>query len=507
MTIAHLGSLQLGDGGLLFLDDRGYVDRAGLLAAAWREGAVIDPSAFNYAGTYQFGYPALLGGAFTLVGNNVLAAKLINVLAGTATVLITGLLAGRVLGEQSRRRAAWAAALFPTLVWWSAPLMKEAVTTLLVVGLLLAVTYIPRCAAVAATAAVCAALVPTRTSAAVAVLAGGATALGLAAWRSSTIQWRHWLRVAAGVSCFVLIGLLLLSRGDLHALTLQYGSTIEDMVKRYQGSDPLAVPFDTVKTLVTPLPWAFDLGTRNWDRGLYPGVWALFLAYPLAALGVWRLRRKPEVALLMVPLLLTLVMNASTSGFPFRQRSIVEPLIVVLAVAGMNSYRQAAQWGSLALGAVSLVATAQSHSPAVGVAIAACAGGLWAISRHLPSKALAGPTGASVLLESLESEPRESLWTALKGIGRAMRAAAPDPSAAEPGSNKLNLSASALRAAVPVPTPSVLSHNRVPALLLSRLRAAGDGVPRSLHAIAVALRRSALARLRLHKRGSRRGKN
>lgn len=425
MAIAHVGSLQLGDGGLLFLDDRGYFERGELLASAWRAGELIDPAATQYAGTYQFGFPAMVGSVFTLVGQHVLPAKLVNVLAGTATVLILGLLSGRVVGESSRRRAAWAAALFPTLVWWSAPLMKEAVTTLLVVAALYAATFIPRRSAVVLTTGLLAALFVTRSGAALVVAIAIGSALVLAAVRSRQIGRKQWMRAAAGGGAVILVGLGALSGGDFGALTLQYQSTIQDMIERYQGSDPLAVPFDAVKTLVTPLPWTFDLATRNWDRGLYPGVWALYVAYPLAAFGAWRMRRKPELALLLIPLVLSIVLNAFTSGFPFRQRSVVEPLILILAIAGTASYRQAAQWGSLALGAAALVAAANTRSPATGIAVSAGALTLWAISRRLPGETLDSPSAESTLVGSIEREPRESSLSGLRQVLLAMRASAP----------------------------------------------------------------------------------
>ncbi len=458
MLIAHLGSVQLGDGGLMFLDDRTYFQRGELLAAAWRMGEVIDPAAYNYAGSYQFGYPALLGGVFTLVGHSILPAKLLNVLAGAATVLVVALLSRRLLGEASARRAAWAAALFPTLVWWSAPLMKEAVTTLLVVSVLLAASHLPKRSAAGMGTALLGALFLTRTGAAAAVALGAFAAIGVAAARSPRIGWVQWVKAVGGFSVITFVALLGLSQGDLPALQLQYRSTIDSMIELYQGSNPLAVPLDSMKTLVTPLPWVFDVGTRNWDRGLYPGVWTLILVYPLAAVGVWRMRRKPELALLLVPLASSVVLNAFTSGFPFRQRSVVEPLILLLAVAGTKSYRQAAVLGAVVLAIVAPVALLQSRSALTGAVIAVSAGALWLASRRLPATEMAGVEAPSALIASFRSGDQRSgerrLRQALDDFRQLIPTAAP---LADPRIDRLRSQSAALGRLATSPSPLTVS--------------------------------------------------
>jgi hypothetical protein len=390
MLVAHAGSVHLGDGGLMFLDDQTYFARGELIAEGWREGRVSNPAAYDQAGTYQFGYHVLLAGVFALVGPVVVAGKLVNVLLGTGTVLLIGLLARRLFGVEAARRGTWLAALAPTLVWWSAPLMKEALVTFLVVGTLLATTALPKRVAALSLVVLILGAALTRTAVVVPLLVGILTTLVWGAARLRDASWRGLL--LAGLQAAVLMGLAIVavSKGDLGALVLQYRTTLDSMIDSYRGSGVgMALVADTGKALVTPLPWVFDLGTRNWDRGLYPGMWLLYLVYPLALVGVWRMRRRQEFALLVLPVLGVLALNALSAGFVIRQRSVVEPLILVLAVAGAVSWRQASRVVAASLGVVALAAWLHSGSWIVLLSVASCALFVAIVSTKLSSVPLA----------------------------------------------------------------------------------------------------------------------
>ena len=260
-------------------------------------------------------------------------AKLVNVLFGTATVLIIGLIAREVLGQGAHRRAAWLVALAPGVVWWSAPLLKEAFVTFLTAAAVLAALKLPRAAGYLA--ALLVALALTRISLVVVLVVSLIVGLLLAARKADrVIRWRSAMLVALSASVAVAAFLVLASGGRPVGFIDAYRSTIDQMIEIYQGSNLAAVPADALKSLVTPIPWAFDEATRNWDRGLYPGMWFWYLAYPLAALGLWRLRRRPELALIALPIVLSLVLGALTSGFLFRQRAPIEPLILLLVCRG-----------------------------------------------------------------------------------------------------------------------------------------------------------------------------
>jgi hypothetical protein len=400
MVIANLGSLSLHDHGIFFVDDRTHFNDARKLAGLWRDGHIPDPSSVHVVGTLQFGYAAFVGILFTLGTNSILLGKLANVLLGGITIYLVARIAGNVLGERAKLRAAWIAALAPSLVWWSVPLMKEALATMLVAVGILAVTQLPRRRAVVTLGLLLPVLMVVRSAAVLALVAGAGVAVAIAG-RQAERRWLSRPLVAFGsaVAACLVAAVLFVSHGNVVNFYDQYAKVIRTEIRLYQGSNPARIPFDAVKSLVTPVPWAFDAETRNWDRGLYPGVWLLLCALPLAAVGAWRLRRHPEGWLLVVTIATSVTANAFTSGFVFRQRSMVEPLILLLALAGTRSWRMAARTASAALAAAALAAGIQSGSPLVVAVIATAGGVLCLISRWLPGQPF-GPLPESRLVAS-----------------------------------------------------------------------------------------------------------
>jgi hypothetical protein len=475
MVAAHLGSLHTGDGGLMFFDDWGYMHRGALLAGPWREGNIVDPAAYQYAGTYQFGFEALVASVFILVGKSVLAVKLVNVLLSTATVLLVGLLAERILGEVSKRQAAWLAALMPDLVWWSAPMMKEALATFLVVAALLAAASLPKRSATLWLVPLLAALVLVRAVSALAVGAAIAVALGIAIARQrGRINWRR-MAVGTASSLLCIAGLVLAVSKDTPGAVIEgYRTTFKGMIRAYGGSSIAGLPLDALRGLVTPFPWTFDAATRNWDRGLYPGTWLLYVVYPLAAYGCWRLRRRPELALLAVPIVVTLMLNASSAGVVFRQRSTLEPLIAVLAIAGLASWAQAARWAGLALLVVATAALLQSHSPLVFIAILGVSVGFVVVALRLRQRTLPSAWPDSRLEAAPSGDPRRDRRALQNGA-----ATTPWPLLAADRSSRS--SAPAVREA-PARGPRRLRSRLFPG---AQLRSSGRG--RLAHAVAALL--------------------
>jgi hypothetical protein len=425
MGIAHAGSLSLGDDGILFLDDRTYLNGAGKLADFWRDGQTPDPSRFDILGTYQFGYQIFLTAIFTLGTDSVLLGKLANVLLGGVTVYLVARIAGRVLGSGAEVRAAWLAALAPTLVWWSAPMMKEALATALLAGGILAATYLPRPRAMTAFAAIVCVLAVVRGSAALALVVGAGMAVAIAT-RQAKSRWRS-LRsalVAVGLVGGLLVYGVAVSQGNLDQLYRGYDMVVRQMIDNHQGGDLTRVPYDVVKSLVTPLPWVFDSGTRNWDRALFPGMWLLFCAYPIAAVGAWRLRHRPELWLLLCTASTAVVVNAVTAGFVFRQRSMVEPFVLLLALAGAPSWRFAGRWAAGALAAVAVVAAIQSGSPVPPLVILAAATAVLLATSRAPSRPYE-PLPHSPLVEGFRpsDRPPVPLLAALRAAAASGRAA------------------------------------------------------------------------------------
>jgi hypothetical protein len=99
---------------------------------AWPDGAV------TYAAHYPVGYPALLGGAYALLGAAPGCAMLLQAVLGALLVLAVHACARRFTSLARARLAALLVACDPTLVLYTAALMTEAVAAALV---LLLVSY------------------------------------------------------------------------------------------------------------------------------------------------------------------------------------------------------------------------------------------------------------------------------------------------------------------------------------------------------------------------------
>jgi hypothetical protein len=392
MLVAHVGSLSLGDNGLLVVDDQTYLNGGAIVSDLWRGGHTSGLTQPDVLGTYQFGYQLFLATLFTLGTTSILLGKLVNVLLGAITVVLVGLLGERLLGERAKLRAAWVAALAPSLVWWSAPLLKEAISTFLMVLGLLAITYLPRPRAVALFGAVLAMFLFLRAPAAFALGAGALVAVAVAGRRTEG-KWlsRSLITVGAVAVGGALLLAAVVSRGNLASLYHQYDVVVHRMIHQYQGGNPLRIPYDAVKSLVTPLPWVFDRNTENWDRALFPGVWVLICALPLAGLGAWRLRSRPEIWALLGTAAAALGINSFTSGFVFRQRSMIEPIVLLLALAGTRSWQMAARTAAATLAVVAAGAGVQSRSPLVVALILLAAAALALVSRRLPSEPFEPP--------------------------------------------------------------------------------------------------------------------
>lgn len=389
MVAIHLVSLSRDEGGIMFLDDRTYLQAGMRIASAWDAGTLANPGAYDYAGTYMFGYQALLAGAFALI-DDIVVGKIVNVLASAATVLLVARISVRIWSEKTARRAAWLAALAPGLVWWAAPLMKEAVSAFLVTAAVLAVLHIGARRAAVGLFVVMLGLALTRAAGGAAVLFVGILAVVcvLIRRRGEVDVWQH-LRVAAAVTVLAAAGLLLVSGGDPSSYLNSYEDLIDRMIGKYRNSGIVTLPIEMAKAFVSPYPWTFDKATHNWDMGLYPGMWFWYALYPLITLAVWRHRQRPEVLLLVGVIVVFLAINAFTAGFIFRQRSSIDPLVIVLAVGALSSWRALAVSAAGAWGVVAFFAALQSDFDPITIAgVLTGAGAMFLLSKRLPERPL-----------------------------------------------------------------------------------------------------------------------
>jgi hypothetical protein len=205
---------------------------------------------------------------------------------------------------------------------------------------------------------------------------------------------------AGGVLALLLISVAAISYGHPQAFFNRYRYTFHHITHFYGKGNLVNVPVDVARTLAMPHPWVFDVASRSWDRALYPGMWLWYAFLPMAAVGAWRLRRQLDVVLLAVPTVALLVLNALLVGAAFRQRSTIEPLILVLIAAGFTSWQRLALVASAGLLVAGASAMFQTHAQLVAALIAGGALALVAVSRILPSADRSLPVKRHSCLES-----------------------------------------------------------------------------------------------------------
>lgn len=429
VLITHVVTTANGHHGFLYVDDHGYADDGRILATGWSNGH--PGSFFEPLGTLPHGGPLFLhfvAWVFVLTHDSVVAMKVVNVLAGTGVVLIGGLLAGRLLGRERMRGATWALALAPTVVWWTVPMLREAISTLLGMGAIYAATFAPRWRALVAMLALLTALAFVRST-----LFAAAGAGALAWWLFAALR-AHGLEplvkrvatlvlaamVVGGVGFYVASGssgdaaqAVNLTRSTIHSYQQTShapttsahapGGTRRPPASETPSSDPsdFQSPFvrslgggsirtyaaAAVRFFVSPRAWAFTTLPLDWYQPLFPAMWLWYLLMPIALFGLWRLRRRPDVlALLGLPIALMAAQYTLAVDSGVRQRAGIEPLVVLLIVAGWSSWAVSLLWGSLVLLVLAPIAALDLHSPLAGLLVGAGALLVFGISRRLAGR-------------------------------------------------------------------------------------------------------------------------
>ena len=400
MAVVHVAA---GGDGLLYKDDAGFLRAGEALADEWRAGRLVDPAAYDVRGQLPVRLSAADQPGVRAHRAERARGQADERRARATLVLVTALLAGRLLGERAQRIAAWIAAVAPTLVWWCAPMVKEALAaTLFAACLLLLVRAwsVPRAVGLVA---LLLALATVRSGAAVVVLVAALAGYGVAAYRTrrelspSPRRAARRLRRRRG------------GRRPPGAVARRPGTTAGRLLgcRRLDG---VAVP--GLRAAHDPgglralAGRAVSVGVRRarpgvGDQALYPGMWVLYALYPIAAWGAWRHRHRPEALMLVAAAGLFILLNSATSGFVVRQRSTVEAVVVVLAVASGASPRLALRLAAAAFGVAALAAAAQSRAVIAPAAILAGALVTLLASRWAPPRGFEVDFAATPLADNL----------------------------------------------------------------------------------------------------------
>lgn len=380
VLVVHLVSVSRGDDGFLYRDDRGYSIVGERLADVWSTVGWVDPTVPTLAGSHTVGYPMLVGAVFLWVGPSVLAVKLLNVVLGACTVLLAARIAEEIGLAHRARVVAWAVALWPTLLWWSGPMMKEQLAAALLLGAVLAALRLPGRAATVGLAASLSALILVRMPGFITACLVAVGLVAILVARRDRSAWGVAIRVTSSVAVALAVFLFGFSVGSPTAGLTAYeqivttsdppGDAAGGAAGGATGSEerplPLRVIRDAAATFVAPLPWAFDEDTDNWDRGLYPGMWLWYALLPTVLVGFVALRRNGRaIVALLVPVLTFATMAPLLSGIQFRQRSSVEVFMLIAAAAvavGAAGWERAGLRAGWALALAAVIAGVHSGS-------------------------------------------------------------------------------------------------------------------------------------------------
>lgn len=124
VTVA-LGLRMTGFNEVVAPDELTFHDNAQYFAA-WMQGEVAQPFAFKWAGSTQVGYFALVGTLYGTIGEYQIVPVLLNCAIGGLCAYPAYLIAARVAGRRAGRGAAVLVTFFPSLVLWSALLIRDA---------------------------------------------------------------------------------------------------------------------------------------------------------------------------------------------------------------------------------------------------------------------------------------------------------------------------------------------------------------------------------------------
>lgn len=310
-------------------------------AAFWSGGP--EPSAVSNG---KEAFPALLGAVYLVVGTAPAVGLALNWVAHGLLIPALAALACRL--DLPSRLTAWIAALFPPALFWSAFLLREVITWLLIVVYLYAVAGIARGVAVrnvALMVAALAALMWFRGSAAIILAGVSMVVLVITANRRSVLP-----RLGVAV-----VALLVLSP-RLASLLFGYTSVDEIEAKRtdlsnadtgfggagdvgvdgaVEGGVATSLVDSVMRVAFGPYPWEWpSLGA---PFALDGALWLAILG--LAALGWWRAPNRKELLLLVLPALAfsgALMLTSGNYGTMQRLRLQTSVPLIPVVAAGLS---------------------------------------------------------------------------------------------------------------------------------------------------------------------------
>lgn len=327
--------------------------------AAWLRGEVPQPFAYKWSGSTQVGYFALVGSMYAAFGEFPVLPILVNCVFGGLCAYPAYLLASRLAGRSAGRGAACLVTFFPSLVLWSALLVRDALVLFLLLWIVcLAQSLLARFRfRTALWLVACLLLLATLRSYLLAVMGAALlVALLAASVRSPGRALATALVCGAAVVGVVKgsgLGTDYLGDASLRSLALQRqynamtGQGAIDL-----GSHDLTTPLGALTYLPVGLAW-FLLSPFPWQlagRQVFavPEMVVWYACIPFVAGGAvyamrrrWRQALAPLAAGLLITVLYSLV--EGNVGIIFRHRSQALVLLLPFAAAGWVRWRARAR--------------------------------------------------------------------------------------------------------------------------------------------------------------------
>jgi hypothetical protein len=316
----------------------------------WMRGDVADPFSVKWGDSIQVGYFALSGFLYGTFGEYPLVPVLLNCVLGGLCAQPAYLIASRVCGRRAGRVAALLVTFFPSLVLWSALLIRDAcVLFFLLWTACLAQSLVSRFRIrTAFWLVVCLAGLATLRSYLL-ILMAAATGISLLA---AAVRRPGRAFIAAAVCGGAVLALVKFSDAGadffsdtaLQNLALRrqynaYGGDASISLEGYDISTPMGalsyLPVGLAWFLLSPFPWQY----AGNQRYAIPEVLIWYVCIPFVVMGAvfaLRRRRRPALQPLVAGLLITLLYSLveGNVGIIFRHRAQALALLLPFAAVG-----------------------------------------------------------------------------------------------------------------------------------------------------------------------------
>lgn len=329
----------------------------------WVHGWVPVPISPQHLGSWQVGYFYLVGGIYTVLGVEVAFPLLLNCLIGAATAWPVFAVAKDLKGRRAARLAAAIATFFPSLVLWSALLIRDTIVVAVLICLVLAVMRLTRGITLGRLLAFTGLLLALGTLRQyLFLMVALSAAAGLLFGRSkqggrTLVAGLVGIVLLAGLMKATGLGGMEMERASLGALNQQrqFNAMVADAATSLRPEVDIStpsralyyLPVGLLYFLFSPFPWQ----VLSLKQGIaLPDVLLFYYLFPKMVRGlVWlvrnRLRESSTLILMTVTISTLYALVEGNVGIIFRHRAQVLLPLIIFAAVGITLRREALEAG------------------------------------------------------------------------------------------------------------------------------------------------------------------